>query len=286
MEKWETVIESKHRWFDLKLKEVFKYRDLIFLFVKRNFVTRYKQTILGPLWFIIQPLLTTLMQTVVFGSIANFGAHLESGIPYFIFNMTGNIAWGYFVSCLNGSSSTFTGNAGMFSKVYFPRLVAPISTIITCLGDFAIQLIMLAGFMAYFMLTGAAICPTWMLVLMPVLLIHMALLGLGIGSIISAVTTKYRDLMILVGFGVSLLMYASPIIYPSSMLEPGSTLHTLIMLNPVSPIIEVFRAGILGTAIHPSVWMYLGISWGVAIILLFVGIILFNKVERNFLDTV
>lgn len=283
--KWTSVIDSKHKFFDLKLKEVMKYKDLILLFVRSNFTSRYKQTILGPLWFIIQPLLTTLIHTVVFGSIAGF-QNAMGAVPYFLFNMAGNIPWVFFSTCLNGNSSIFRGNASIYSKVYFPRLCSPIANAIVCMGDFLIQFGLLGVFMAYFMLTGAPVCPRWELLLLPVLLVQMALLGMGLGFLVSSVTTKYRDLSLLFTFGVSLLMYVSPIIYPSSVLVEGSTMHTVIMLNPISPVIEIFRTSVLGTGAGGFPWMYWGISWGVTLVIAFWGILVFNKTERNFLDTV
>ncbi len=276
---WTTVIESKSKFFDLKLKEVWQYRDLITLFVKRDFKTKYKQTILGPLWFIIQPLLTTLMQTIVFG---NFAGLPTDGIPQFLFYMAGNVPWLYFSTCLTSTSSTFTGNAGVFGKVYFPRLTTPISTVITCMLNFFIQLAMLIGFEVYFVAVGSSVFPTWQVLLLPLLLIQMALLGLGFGTIISSLTTKYRDLQVLVTFGVSLWMYATPIIYTASSLSEKA--YALIMLNPMSPIVEMFRYAMLGAGTCD--FLYWGISWIVTFAVVFLGIIMFNKVEKNFMDTV
>ncbi len=280
MEKqWTTVIKSKNKLFDLKLKELWKYRDLIVLFVKRNFKTRYKQTVLGPLWFIIQPLFTTVVYTIVFG---NFAGLPTDGVPQFIFYMAGNVPWLYFSSCINSTSSTFTANAGVFGKVYFPRMVAPLSTVITCMIDFAIQFVMLVGFEIYFILSGSSIGVQIEVLLLPVLLIQMALIGVGCGTIISSLTTKYRDLQVLVGFGVQLWMYATPIVYSSATLSP--TARSIIMLNPISPIIDTFRYAMLGSGSIP--WGYWGISWIFTAVVVFVGLLMFNKVEKTFMDTV
>lgn len=277
--KWTTVIEPTHKLFDLKLNELWKYKDLIFLFVKRNFATRYKQTLLGPLWFIIQPLLTTLMQTFVFGNIAKLPT---DGLPQFLFYMAGNVPWLYFSTCLTSTSNTFVGNAGVFGKVYFPRLTTPISTVISSALNFFIQFAMFLGFIAYFFFRGSDISITWVAALTPLFVIQMALLGMGFGIIISSLTTKYRDLQVLVTFGVSLWMYATPIVYASSTLGPK--LYPLIMLNPMSPIVELMRYGWLGAGTTP--FLYWGISWITTIIVLFIGVIIFNKVEKTFMDTV
>lgn len=277
---YKTVIKSEHKWYDLDLKSVWAYKDLIFLFVKRNFTTRYKQMILGPVWLIISPLLGTVISTFVFGTIAGIPS---DGVPYFLFYMCGNsLAWSYFSSCLTSTSSTFTGNAAIFGKVYFPRLVTPISTVITGLIDFAVHLLMFSIFWIYYFAIGADIHLTWGVVLIPVLLVQIAALGLGCGIIISSLTTKYRDLSVLVGFGMSLWMYITPIIYSTTSLSPK--LRAVCMLNPMSPVIEIFRFALLGTGdISGCYW---GISVGFTVIVLFVGIILFNKVEKTFMDTV
>ncbi len=280
MEKqWTAVIESKSKLFDLKLKEIWKYRDLIKLFVKRDFKTKYKQTILGPLWFIIQPLFTTLMQTIVFG---NFAGLPTDGIPQFLFYMAGNVPWLYFSTCLNSTSNTFVGNAGVFGKVYFPRMTTPIATAITCMFNFFIQFAMLIGFEIYFIAAGSSVFPTWQAALLPLLLLQMALLGLGFGTIVSSMTTKYRDLQVLVSFGVSLWMYATPIIYTASSLSEKA--YSLIMLNPMSPIIEMFRYALLGAG--KCDFFYWGISWIVTFAVVFIGLIMFNRVEKTFMDTV
>lgn len=280
MEKqWTTVIESKNRLFDLKLKEVWKYRDLISLFVQRDFKTRYKQTILGPLWFIIQPLFTTVIYTIVFG---NFAGLPTDGVPQFLFYMAGNVPWLYFSTCINNTANTFVANANVFGKVYFPRMTTPIATVITCMINFLIQFIMLIGFEVYFIITGADVHPTWEVLVLPLLLVQMALLGMGFGTIISSLTTKYRDLQVLVSFGVQLWMYATPIVYSASTLSPKA--YTVIMLNPVSPIIELFRHALLGSGSYSL--MYWGISWTVTVAVVVIGLVMFNKVEKTFMDTV
>ena len=276
---WTAVIEPKNKLCDLKLKEVSKYRDLIWLFVSRDIKTKYKQTILGPLWFIIQPLFTTIVHTFVFGSIAGLPT---DGIPQFLFYMAGNVPWLYFSTCLTSTSNTFVGNAGVFGKVYFPRLTTPIATVITSMLNFLIQFVMFLGFIAYFSVQGSDIHVTYVVAFTPLLIVQMAILGMGFGIIISSMTTKYRDLQVLVSFGVSLWMYATPVIYAASTLSPK--MYNVIMLNPMSPIIELMRYGWLGAGTTPFVFW--GISWITTFLVLFIGIIMFNKVEKTFMDTV
>ena len=279
MENWTTIIKPKTGWFDINLKELIQYKDLIVMFVKRDFKTMYKQTILGPLWIIINPLLTTLMFTVVFGNIANIST---DGMPQIVFYMLGTTVWTYFSSCLTKTSSTFTGNAAIFGKVYFPRLVTPISTVISGLINFGVQFLMFLGFMAYFMIKGSPIEPNLWILITPLLLVQLAALALGFGIIISSMTTKYRDLAVLVTFGVQLWMYATPVVYPASQI--GGKLKTLMMLNPVSPIVESFRYAFLGSGSIP--WNYLGISVVTTLVVLFAGVVLFSRVEKTFMDTV
>ena len=276
---WTTIIKPKTGWFDINLKELIQYKDLIVMFVKRDFKTLYKQTILGPLWIIISPLLTTLMYTVVFGNIASIPT---DGMPQIVFYMLGTTVWTYFSSCLTKTSSTFTGNAAIFGKVYFPRLVTPISTVISGLINFGVQFLMFLGFMGYFMIKGSPIEPNLWILITPLLLIQTAALALGFGIIISSMTTKYRDLAVLVGFGVQLWMYATPVVYPASQI--GGKLKTLMMLNPVSPIVETFRYAFLGSGSIP--WNYLGISVITTLVVLFAGVVLFSRVEKTFMDTV
>lgn len=277
-QKFTTVIVPKTGWFDLHLKEVLRYRDLIFLFVKRNFVSQYKQTILGPAWALIQPLLTTVVFTVVFGNIAGLAAE---GVPSFLFFMCGNIAWQYFSGCLTSTANTFTGNAGVFGKVYFPRLVSPISTVLTNLISFFIQFIMFAIFLAIYWIRGD-VHPTWYALMLPLLLLEMAMLSLGVGVIISSLTTKYRDLKMLVGFGVSLWMYGTPVAYDIGIIP--QKYMSLYMLNPMTPIINTFRTAFFGLGSF-DLPHYL-ISWIVTVVVLFLGLMLFNRVEKTFMDTV
>lgn len=278
-ENWTTIIKPKTGWFDINLKELIQYKDLILMFVKRDFKTMYKQTILGPLWIIINPLMTTLMYTIVFGNIANIST---DGMPQIVFYMLGTTVWTYFSSCLTKTSSTFTGNAAIFGKVYFPRLVTPISTVISGLINFGVQFLMFLGFMAYFMIKGSPIEPNLWILITPLLLVQLAALALGFGIIISSMTTKYRDLAVLVTFGVQLWMYATPVVYPASQI--GGKLKTLMMLNPVSPIVESFRYAFLGSGSIP--WNYLGISVLTTLVVLFAGVVLFSRVEKTFMDTV
>ncbi len=278
-----TVIRPRSGWFDLNLRELAGYKDLIFLFVKRNFVSLYKQTVLGPAWAVIQPLLTTVVFSLVFGSIAGLAA---DGVPTFIFYLTANVLWAYFSNCLTTTSSTFIANSGILGKVYFPRLVMPISTVLSKLIDFAIQYGFMVIFVIYFAVTKQ-IHPNWYVLMTPVLLLQLAMLSLGVGVIISAATTKYRDLRMLVSFGVQLWMYGTPVAYDMfsmSVFAPGSKYYGLYMCNPVTPIINIFRYGYLG--IGEIDWFYYGISWITTLVVLFIGVVLFSRVEKTFMDTV
>ncbi len=278
-EKWTTVIKPKTGWLDINLKELLQYKDLIIMFVKRDFKTLYKQTILGPLWIIINPLLTTIMYTIVFGNIANIST---DGMPQIVFYMLGTTVWTYFSTSLTKTATTFTGNAAIFGKVYFPRLVTPISIVISGLINFAVQFVMFLCFATYYYISGASIHPNIYILITPLLLLQLACLSLGFGVIISSLTTKYRDLAVLVTFGVQLWMYATPIVYPASQI--GGKLKTLMMLNPVSPIVESFRFAFLGSGSVP--WNFLGISVVTTLIVLFIGVVLFSRVEKTFMDTV
>lgn len=278
-ENWTTVIKPKTGWFDINLKELLQYKDLIIMFVKRDFKTLYKQTILGPLWIIINPLFTTLMYTIVFGNIANIST---DGMPQILFYMLGTTVWTYFSTCLTKTSTTFTGNAAIFGKVYFPRLVTPISTVISGLINFAVQFIMFLIFMVYYYIKGAPVNPNMYILITPLLLVQLAMLSLGFGVIISSLTTKYRDLAVLVTFGVQLWMYATPVVYPASQIS--GKLKTLMMLNPVSPIVETFRYAFLGSGSIP--WNFLAISICTTLVVLFIGVVLFSRVEKTFMDTV
>ena len=274
-----TEITPKRRLFDLNLGEIWKYRDLVMLFVKRDLKNSYKQTVLGPLWIIIKPFLSTFVFTVIFGMIANIST---DGMPQFLFYMSGNILWSFFSSCLNGSSSTFLGNARLFGKVYFPRLVMPCANIIYNTIGFLINFVMFFILVLIYMFTGSNVHPNACVLLMPAVLIAAAFLGTGCGLVISSVTTKYRDLGVLVSFAVTLWMYITPVVFPVS--QVAEQFRPLILLNPVAPLVETFRYAFLGSGTFPL--PYLLISFAVTLIMLFFGIIVFNKVEKNFIDTV
>ncbi len=274
-----TYVSSKQKWFSVNLKEIWKYRDLIILFVKRDLTTNYKQTVLGPLWIIINPLLSTTVFTVIFGVIAGIPT---DGTPQFLFYMSGNILWNFFSSCLNRASGTFLGNARLFGKVYFPRLVMPISAILYNLINFLLQTAVYVILVIVYSLIGANVHPNLLIILAPFLVLQTALLGTGMGLIISSITTKYRDLNVLVSFGVSLLMYITPVVYPISRVPEN--FRWLMLLNPVAPIVETYRCAFLGSGSFE--WQFLLISLAVTLALLFWGVIVFNKVEKNFIDTV
>lgn len=278
-ENWDLIITPRKKWWDLQLREVWNYRDLIGMFVRRDFVSRYKQTILGPLWFIIQPLLTSLVFTVIFGNIAKLPT---DGLPQMLFYMSGNILWSYFSSCLTSTSTTFTANAYLFGKVYFPRLVMPISIVISNLITFAIQFVFFLAYLLFFYLRGSAIRLTIWAFALPLLLVLMAGLGLGFGIIISSMTTKYRDLQYLVSFGVGLWMYATPVIYPVSSIPENW--RWVANINPVTPIVETFRMGFLGAG--DASWLRLGYSFIFMLVVALIGIVIFNRVEKTFIDTV
>lgn len=274
---WE--ITAEHALLDLKLKDTWEYRDLLWLLVRRDFVSLYKQTMLGPLWYIIQPLFTTVIYTVVFGGIAGISTE---GLPGPLFYMAGITVWNYFSDCFLKTSGVFRDNAGIFGKVYFPRLIVPLSIIVSNLVRFGIQLLLFIGFMIFYVIQGAALKPNMHLLLFPALVILIAALGLGCGMIISSLTTKYRDLSFLVGFGMQLAMYATTVIYPLA--AAPEKYKWLIIANPMTGIIESFRYGFLGNG--SLSWGMLGYSAIFAITALLVGMVVFTKVERNFVDTV
>ena len=273
-------IRPHERLWHIDVGEIWRYRDLIELFVRRNIVVQYKQTILGPLWFLIQPILTVIMNMVVFGNIAKMST---DGMPQALFYMAGNICWFYFSDCLNQSSNTFIANQNMFGKVYFPRLVVPIAVVISNLLRFVIQVGLFVILYLYFFLAGAPIAPNLAILLTPLLVVMLAGLGLGFGILISSMTTKYRDFTILFTFIVQLWMYATPIVYPLSMVEEGP-LRTLIMANPMTSIIEAFKYATLGQGYFS--WFALGYSFVFMSVLLLFSVVIFNKVQRNFMDTV
>lgn len=277
---WTMKIRPHERLWHIDLSEIWRYRDLIELFVRRNIVVQYKQTILGPLWYLIQPILTVIMNMVVFGNIAKMST---DGMPQALFYMAGNICWFYFSDCLNQTSNTFTANQNMFGKVYFPRLVVPIAVVISNLLRFVIQVGLFVILYLYFFVNDAPIAPNWAILLAPLLVVMLAGLGLGFGILISSLTTKYRDFTILFTFIVQLWMYATPIVYPISMVEEG-TLRTLIMANPMTSIIEAFKYATLGQGYFS--WFALGYSFLFMSVLLLFSVAIFNKVQRNFMDTV
>lgn len=278
-EKWDMIIEPTSRLFDLKLRDVWHYRDLLMLLVKRDFVSFYKQTILGPVWFFIQPLLTTIMFTFVFGRLAGLST---DGLPQPLFYLAGITAWNYFADCLTKTSTVFKDNANIFGKVYFPRLIMPLSIVVSNLVRFGVQFILFLLVMVYYAIMGYDINITWAISLFPVVIILMAALGLGAGMLVSAMTTKYRDLAFLITFGIQLLMYATTVIFPLS--AAPEKYKWLIQLNPMTSLIETFRYGFLGRGYFS--WELLGYATGVTVIILFFGIVIFNKVEKNFVDTV
>ncbi len=276
---WDLVIRPHRRWFDLRLGELWRYHDLVMLFVWRDFVSVYKQTILGPLWYLIQPLLTTITFTVIFGNVAKLPT---DGLPQFLFYMSGTVIWTYFADCLTKTSNTFVQNANLFGKVYFPRLAVPVSILLSNFITFAIQFAFFLAFMAFFALSGSSIRPNWWILLTPVLLLIMAGLGLGFGILISSLTTKYRDLRFLVQFGVQLLMFATPVIYPVSSIPERFQL--LIQANPMTAVVEAFRYAYLGAgSFHPSHLLY---SLGFMVVIVLLGSVVFNRVEATFMDTV
>lgn len=281
-----TTITSEHKVFDLHLRETFRYRDLIFLFVKRDFTAMYKQTILGPLWAIIQPLLTTLVFTVIFGKLAKLTTADAPGailLPGFLFYMAGNICWSLFSATVEATSITFLKNRNTMGKVYYPRLVAPISTALSNLISFAIQFVLLIGFLLFFVLTGKAVIRvTPALLMLPLLILQLLILSVGCGVIVSSVTTKYRDLAMLVGFGLQLWQYASPIAYGLELVP--ESIRGIYLLNPVTPIITTFRCALFGSG-YFSLTYYL-ISWGMTLLIFFIGLILFSRIERTFMDTI
>ncbi len=277
---YHTHISSKHRVFDLNLREVWRYRDLIALFTRRTFVLTYKQTILGPAWIFLNPLISSIIYAFVFGGIAGMST---DGVPQILFYLCSNAIWIFFSTSVTKNAQTFTANANVFGKVYFPRLAVPISNVLASIIQFCVQMILVLVFLAYYVICGQ-VHPHWEAwLLIPLVLFHLGLLGLGCGIIISSLTTKYRDLAILVTFGVQLWMYATPIVYPLSQLGNG-WMKTILLINPVTAPVEVFRYAVLGQGtIMPQ---YLALSWAITIVVVVVGVMIFNKVEKTFMDTV
>ena len=279
---WLFEIKPKDNIFRLNLKEIWQYRDLLFLFVKRDVITVYKQTILGPLWYLIQPLFTSITFTIIFNKVAG----IDTGtIPPFLFNLAGITAWNYFSTCLTTTSDTFKANAGIFGKVYFPRLIMPLSVVTSNLLKFGIQLLIFIAFYIYFILQGVAVTPNPLFILFPILIVIMGILGLGFGMIISSMVTKYRDLSFLVGFGVSLLMYLSAVMYPLALIEEKLPDYSwLVQYNPMAHIIETARFMLLNTGTFS--WFWIAYTLLFTIIVFLLGIIIFNKTEKSFIDTV
>ncbi len=282
-EQWLFTISSKHKLIDLNFKEIWSYRDLLLLFVKRDVVTLYKQTILGPLWYVIQPLFTAIIFTLIFNNLGNIST---GGVPPFLFNLAGITAWNYFKECFTGTSNTFTKNQSIFGKVYFPRVIIPMSIIISNLLKFGIQIGVFFGFYIYYVLNGSVLGLNLNLLLFPVYVLMMALLGLGLGMIISSLTTKYRDLTILVGFGVQLLMYVSAVPYPVSEAKAKfpETVALLVEYNPLTQIIEGFRYMLLNTGSFS--WTGFVYTISISIVIFIIGLIIFNRTEKTFIDTV
>ncbi len=280
---WYLEIKPQSHLLDINLKEVWKYRDLLWMFVKRDFTAQYKQTILGPLWHFIQPLFTTIVFLVVFTNIARIST---DGVPPVLFYMSGITIWNYFSSCLNATSNTFVANAGIFGKVYFPRLVIPLSTVMSNIVKFGIQFLLLLAAMLWYKFTSSSFThsqPLSTLVLIPAIILIMAGLGLGLGIIISSMTTKYRDLTVLIGFAVQLLMYATPVVYPLSAIS-SEKLRFWVNLNPLTALVEAFRYAMLGVGSFDA--GSFGYSIGFMFVTLFIGLLIFSKVEKTFMDTV
>ena len=275
---WTNVISSEHSLFKLNLKEVWDYRDLVYMFVKRDFVSSFKQTILGPLWFFINPIFTTVVYLIVFGNIANLST---DGAPKILFYLAGVTLWNYFSSSLGGTSNVFVGNAGIFGKVYFPRLVMPITIVISNLMRFGVQFLLFIVVFFYYWYKGE-VTPNWWVLFTPIFILLMSLFALGVGMIFSSLTTKYRDLSMLLSFGISLYMYATPVIYPTSMLS--AKIQPYAKYNPLTGIFEGFKYAWMGVGeFHPIMLVYSSV---IILILLAIGTVIFNKVEKGFMDTV
>ena len=278
-EHWDLTINPHSKWYDLRIKEIFKYKDLLFLFVKRDFVSIYKQTILGPLWFFLQPIITAITFTVIFGNLAKIST---DGLPQILFYMCGITLWNYFADTLTKTADTFSSNANIFGKVYFPRMIVPLSVVVSNLIKLAIQFLLFLGIWIYYLIQSDLIHPNKMLVLIPFLIILIGFMALSFGIIISSLTTKYRDLKFLVTFGIQLMMYASPIVYPLSIVP--EKYKWIIVANPVTSIIETFKYAFLG--VGEFSWLYLVYSTLFTIILFMIGLVIFHRVEKSFMDTV
>lgn len=279
---WDLIIKPKTKWYDLRLREILRYKDLLMLFVRRDFVSLYKQTILGPLWFFIQPIITALTFTVIFGNLAQIST---DGLPQILFYMCGITLWTYFSDTLTKTADTFTANANIFGKVYFPRMIVPLSVVVSNLIKLGVQFLLFILLWVFYLLTTDKVHPNSALLLIPVLVMLMGFLGLSFGIIISSLTTKYRDLKFLVVFGVQLMMYASPIVYPLSMVKKDHPEYVwLLLANPVTSIIETFKYAFLG--VGEFNWMHLGYSFLCTLLLFVIGLVIFHRVEKSFMDTV
>tara|TARA_B100000315_G_scaffold164710_1_gene153342 strand:+ start:349 stop:1206 length:858 start_codon:yes stop_codon:yes gene_type:complete len=276
---WNQVITADRDWFSIDLKALWRYRDLILLFVRKDLVSQYKQTILGPLYFVITPILGTLINTLIFGKIAKLST---DGVPHFLFYMSGNLFWGYFSTCLTSARGTFTANAGIFAQVYFPRLSVPISQAISGLARMAVQFLAFFSFYAYFVMNGFEFRMSIWVILFPIILLQCALLGLGVGILFSSFTTKYKDLNFLFKFFVSAWMYASPVVYPLSIIP--EKWHLLVSINPMVGVIESVRQILFGVSSLRVEYLLIGVT--INFIMLMIGVLIFNRVEKNFLDTV
>jgi lipopolysaccharide transport system permease protein len=279
-EEWDLIVKPKSSWFEFNFKEIWRYRDLLFMFVKRDIVSTYKQTILGPLWFFIQPILTALTFTIIFGNIANLSTDDK---PKFLFYLAGTTCWNYFADCLNSTSGTFINNAGIFGKVYFPRLISPLSVVISSLLKFLIQFLLFIGVFIVMYFNDANLQPNKLILLIPFLVLLMGIMGLGLGIIVSSFTTKYRDLRFLISFGIQLFMYITPVILPLSQFK--GIMKKVVMANPMTPIIETFKAAFLGV---PNDYSIYGLPYTAifTIVIFCLAILIFNKVEKSFMDTV
>lgn len=279
-EEWDLIVKPKSSWFEFNFKEIWLYRDLLFMFVKRDIVSTYKQTILGPLWFFIQPILTALTFTIIFGGIANLSTDDK---PKFLFYLAGTTCWNYFADCLNSTSGTFINNAGIFGKVYFPRLISPLSVVISSVLKFLIQFLLFIGVFIVMYFNDENLQPNKLMLLIPFLVLLMGIMGLGLGIIVSSFTTKYRDLRFLISFGIQLFMYITPVILPLSQFK--GIMKKVVMANPMTPIIETFKAAFLGI---PNEYSVNGLYYTTifAVVVFCLAILIFNKVEKSFMDTV
>ena len=279
-ENWDIVIKPKDKMLAIDFKEMWRYRDLYKLFVRRDITTMYKQTVLGPLWFIINPIMGMIVMVAVFGGVVGIPT---DGVPPTLFYLLGPAIWSYFSSCLTATSNSFVANSGIFGKVYFPRMIMPVVAVTKNLVSFGVNILLFAGFYAYYVATGTPIAPNWVALLFPLFVVMLALLAIGFGMVISSVSTKYRDVKMFFGYIVSLWMYVTPVIYPLSLVK-NPKLHLAMSLNPVTPVMEAVKYGFLGTGSFS--WLWLGYSFVFMMVLLAIGIVVFNRTQKSFMDTV